>query len=402
MKNHSKILILITLATLTVVAANAQTDSLPPIPLYDNVVSDDAPDADESSPRQTINPFERRKDSKNNAAPQRHMPNSVGEQLRILSNLYSAGKYNDALALSDSILQNHKLTKEENIYRQVHTIAAFKDLEYNEEADSVTKLFHQKYPFYKPASYDPVSFKENLGNYYTMPRFSVWIGAGPAGGMPQIDTVHVITDTLNREPSYDPAEVSGFVFQLGFEYHICKWLSIAVAPTYMRYQYGREIERGMMTTFRYEETDNILTLPMYLAASLYTKREIWVPSIYFGAKAKYITKAKYAAYTQTIGQAQYTASTRSLDLDDKNQSNFALMGGMKLNYNYRRATFFADAGLSYDLKPFNKPGRGLSNSDLLYDKMFIPDSFHMMDLTFVVGVKINFFYKTVARFGYGY
>ena len=388
------ILILMTATTLT---AAAQTD----LPLYFNVVSDDI---DAQSDTSTLNAghdprapkIRQPKSSADTIAP----GEDIGSLLRILQSLYLAGKYDDALRLSQSIRETRHLNSDDENDRLKYTIAALKDMEYDDKADSLTKRFLGKNPFFNPKSSDPVSFKENLSNYYTMPRFSAWIGVGGIVPIPIIDTVHVVIDTLNPEPDYSNA--SGFALQLGFEYHPLKFLSLSFAPTYTRYQFSREIQRRTLTKFCYEETDNILTLPIRAEAYLYTRREKWVPSIYVGVKAKCILKSKYSAYNQTVGEAQYTPSAKGIDLDEKTKFNYAGTFGLKLSRNHQRITYFMDLSMSMDFKPFNNPARNTDNNELVYDKMYVPDIFHMAEMSLMGGIKINFFYKTVARYGYGH
>lgn len=397
MKTFIKILFCIA-TSVQISTALAQSDSISDLPMFQNIISD----PDENEPDNGVYYTNRKTSSDTKHRKNDNNPDdNIGEQLRILANLYSAGKYHEALRISETIRLNYKLSKEDNLYRQMHTIASLKDLEYNEEADSATMLFLQKYPFYKPANYDPSSFKENINNYYTMPQFSIYAGAGVISATPQLDTVHVITDTINKTPLYNSSQ-NGYIVQIGFEYHPLKFLSISIAPSFSHYKYSREIQRGKITKFYYEESDNMYTLPIHITASLWRKREIWVPAIYTGAKLKYITKAKYSAYTQTIGETKYTANFQTLDPNDKNRINYAILGGLKIFYNFGRITLFGDAGLSFDIKPFNNSDKNLNNSELVFDQMYVPDSFHMLETSFTLGVKVNLFYKTMARYGYGY
>lgn len=55
-----------------------------------------------------------------------------------------------------------------------YTIASYKEMAYDEEADSVMKIFTKKYPFYELNSDDPVSFQEVFKNYNTIPRISLF------------------------------------------------------------------------------------------------------------------------------------------------------------------------------------------------------------------------------------
>jgi hypothetical protein len=55
-----------------------------------------------------------------------------------------------------------------------------------------------------------------------------------------------------------------------------------------------------------------------------------------------------------------------------------------------------------DIKPFNNPDAAYSNAYLAYDMMYIPDIFHIVELRAMGGIKVNLWYKTVAKYGYGH
>jgi hypothetical protein len=400
MKHIYKILLTaITLAAAPLVGM-AQNDS----PLYINVISDDIDariDTASNVHRSEINKKEQQK-ADNDAALLSDNEN-IGEQLRNLNRLYLAGKYEEALQLSQSIRENfHDLNIDDESKRQMFTIAALKDMEYNEKADSATRRFLGRNPFYKAKSDDPIPFQENLSNYYTTPKFSIWISVGQVIAIPVIDTVHVITDTItSMKPSYE--NENSETVQLGFEYHPSKYLSVSVAPTYTVYHFTRSIDRTERSIFHYAESNKILSVPLRVEAYWAHKdHQKWVPSIYLGASAKYILQSTYTAYTETPGERRYEADEKTHDLDDKTRLNVALLGGARINYNYRRITIFGDLGIAGEIKPFNNPKAAYSNNDLAYDKMYIPDIFHVMELSAMIGIKVNLGYKTIAKYGYGH
>lgn len=324
---------------------------------------------------------------------------TIADQIRALSSLYSVGKYSQVLDLSRQL---NDLPKDQNSLRLKYTIAAYKDLECNREADSVAKLFLQRDPFYKVSEdTDPIPFQEVLDNYYTMPKFSIWFAVGQSFAVPVIDTVYVITDTMQINPDYK-SKYSDIV-QIGFEYHPWRCLSVSVAPAYTKYQYTRSSVRNARSSFHYEETDEIISLPIHIEAYwIRGNNSKWIPSIYLGASAKYIINSSYKAYLETTGERRYDAGNKSHDPDDKNRLNFAILGGARINYNISRITIFGDLGLGYDIKPFNDPGAAYSNNELAYNKMYIPDSFHIFEFSAMVGCKVNLSYNTIAKYGYGF
>ncbi len=395
MKTLLKIFISAVLMAAAPLAGTAQVDA----PLYQNVISDDV-NAQIDTSSHGYKPKKAELKATDNDT-QIQAGDDIGELLRRLNRLYDAGKYDEAISLSKSIHENFKsLNVNDESRRQMFTIASFKDMEYNEKADSATKRFIRRNPFYEPQSSDPVSFKECHGNYNTIPRFSIWVAFGQSIAIPHLDTVHVITDTASIKPNYDTDNSE--TMQIGFEYHPWEFLSIAVAPTYSKYQYSRSTERSKLATFHYDESSKIFSVPLRIEGYLVTGKKKWVPSLYAGASVKYIFKSTYNAYTQTVGDPKYRIDNKEHNLDDKTKINYAILCGARLSFNYRRITIFGDAGLSLDQKPFNNPDAAYSNSYLAYDKMYIPDIFHIIELSATIGIKVNLMYKTIAKYGYGH
>lgn len=384
MKNKYLDILILTIILCTVAAsAIAQNDTVPRIPLYENAVATDAPPVDN------------------------HHVVTVGtgsalisnDDLRNFYNYYSAGKFREAIDLSKQ-MSNVKLNKTQHQVYQKYTIAAYKEMEYNEEADSVMQTFREKYPFYKPNNYDPASFREIFDNYYTMPKFSLWVATASPMVQTIIDTVYVITiDTLQRKPdySYDAKAV-----QLGFEYHPLKFLSVSFAPTMLFYSYNRSSKRHEFATYYYKERYMTLCLPLRVEAGLYRKREFFVPSVFIGAQTKYVLRSQYTSYIDVIGQVTEVPDEQS-DLDSKTRLNYSLFGGVRLSFNCnKRFTYFAETSASADMLPVNNPDKKYASRDALYRDLYINDAYRLRELSLMVGVKVNLKYKTVAKNGYGY
>ncbi len=385
MKNNYLYILILTaiISTAAVATASAQGDTLSGIPLYQNAVSTDAPPAD------------------NHSVIHVGTGNAMmgDDDLRTFYNYYAAGKYREALALSKGI-NTSKFSKTQNEVYYKYAIAAYKEMEYNEEADSVMQLFRQKYPFYKPNNYDPASFREIFDNYYTMPKFSLWVATASPMVQTIIDTVYVITiDTLQRKPdySYDAKAV-----QLGFEYHPLKFLSVSFAPTMLFYSCNRSSKRHEFATYHYKKRYMTLCLPLRVEAGLYRKREFFVPSVFIGAQTKYALRSQYTSYIDVIGQVTEVPDEQS-DLDSKTRLNYSLFGGVRFSFNCnRRFTYFAEASASADMLPVNNPDKKYASRDALYRDLYINDAYRLRELSLMVGVKVNLKYKTVAKNGYGY
>ena len=323
--------------------------------------------------------------------------------LQTLMDLYSACKYEQVLTLSQQLHDTARLSKEQNLQRLKYTVAAYKEFGYRREADSVARLFYQKDPFYNVNSQkdDPQPFKDVIGNYYTTPKLSVWVALSKNFGKPILDTVRTIVDTITQKPDY---KIDGVTVQLGFEFRPWKWkaLSVSVAPSYASYDLERTMPRTDKATFRYNESYRMFVLPLIVEAGIFTGRERWVPSVYAGAQVKYIVRSRYSAYTEAEGS--YTEVPEPKDgVQYKNRLNYSILGGARINFNINRwFTLFADCGMSCDLRHFNAQGKKFDNRELVYQNLYVPDVFRLLDMSLKFGVKVNLLYKTIARHHYGY
>ena len=377
----AKILIILMLAQFFISSSNAQNDTLSVLRLFPNASSDDAR-ANDSSSRQTFENID-----------------SVAEHLNTLQTLYAKGKYGLVLVLARDMYRHDRLTKSQNLLRLKYNIAAFKELAYHREADSAARLFLKKDPFYTPTENDPLPFREVLDNYYTMPKIAVWASLGVSASNVYEDTIRTIIDTNLWNPDYKVRTKS---IQIGFEYRPIKFLALSIAPTYSSYQITRTMERVTDVVFHYNEDAQIISVPICVELGLYKRREIFIPSIYGGAQFKYILESKYNAFNEIKGNYYSDIPDKKSDIDTKNRTNASVLGGVKFNVNVRGLTYFADCGISYDLLSYNDPAKKYCNTELLYQNLFIPDVFHMLEFYFRVGVKVNLHYKTIAKYRYGY
>ncbi|MBR6278058.1 MAG: outer membrane beta-barrel protein [Bacteroidales bacterium] len=312
---------------------------------------------------------------------------------------YSAGKYPDALEAARKIAANSKLSNEENNYFLRYYIAVLKEAGYDKEADSMTVLFTKKYPFYKIKDEDPVSFQQLTENYYTRPRIGVWLSFGAIDPHISVDTIHIIGDTTKISPKY--SEDESISFETGLQFYLTKYLSLSLASRYSKTKYTRN-EEHEMTKFIYSETNKIISFPINAICTIPTKKEKWVPEFMLGAELNYIFSSKYEAATQYGENQQYAATKEKIDLKEKNKLNYSASLGARINFNYKRLTFFAEASASYTIKPFNNPKYNQNNKNLVFNQLYIPDAIHLAYLRTQMGIKINLWYKTVAKYGYGH
>ena len=315
-----------------------------------------------------------------------------------LQTLYEADKYHDVLQLSEEIQNLPRLSKDQKQERLKYSIAAFKSLEYDNEADSIAKLFLKKDPFYVTTNDDPVPFQNVLNGYTTRPMFSVWMAGGWHNVEPFNDTIHTIIYATSKAPKY---KITGYSVQLGFEYRPLKIVSISIAPSFVFYELNRTIQHSDIATFHYNETSTVFTLPLLVEAAWYRKRTKIVPSIYAGAQMKSIVYSEFEAYN-TAGTYTSKNNDPQDNTDTKNKINYSLLGGLRFNYNHRRMTYFADLGGSIDMLPYNDPAKKYQNYDLLYHNFYISDVFRMIEYSIKIGIKINIKYKIIAKYNNEY
>lgn|GEM_PF-3062761 len=378
----AKILITFMLAVFSISAANAQNDNFSGVNLFDNAASLDDVNDDTTSRHAAMQDAD-----------------TVAENLRTLEMLYAKGKYGKVLVLARDMHRQGHLTKRQNLVRLKYNIAAFKELAYHRYADSAARLFLKKDPFYQPSDSDPLPFREVLENYYTMPRMAAWASVGVGMFNVLQDTVRTIVDTLSGKPEYWARSSS---VQVGFEYRPIKFFSVFIAPTYNTYTIKRTKERIEGVYFHHDEYAKMLTVPVGVELGLYKRREIVVPSIYGGAQFKYLIDSKFSAFNKASDNFHNDTPDKKSDVSTQNRLNMSVLGGMKLNVNVRRLTYFVDCGVSYDMLSYNDPAKKYCNSELLFQNLYVPDMFHLMEFYVRAGVKVNFHYNTLAKYRYGY
>ncbi|MBO7141606.1 MAG: hypothetical protein J6V76_00635 [Bacteroidales bacterium] len=379
----SRIIKLLCIMTLLLasVSLSAQNDSVPARSFLQNAVSDDTPQND------------------NGIDSHQAVSDSLGGGVMALLNIYNAGKYREALDYSQKLLNRGHLSKRGVITCQMLNVASLKNLEYNYEADSAVRHFLQKEPLYKPTNFEPLSFLQVLDNYYTMPRFSIWLGAGNSFVRHICDTVYVTTvDTMQQQPDYS---FSSRMFQIGFEYNIIKWLSVSAAPTLSMVSYTRSISRHPLASYHYDEDYVCLGIPIVLEASLYRGREFFVPSAYVGFQPKIMLKSTFTSYIDYVNAANDDPATGS-SLDGKNRINTSLLCGVRFSFNHNRMSYFADIRASHDLNPLNKCNNKYALPEVVFNHLYVPDVIRINEFSLMLGVKVKLKYKTVAKFSYGY
>ena len=325
----------------------------------------------------------------------------------MLKRHFNAGKYSDALQLSETIRQGKKLSQQNNAEFMQYYSSALKASGYDYKADSIVKLFIKKNPFYTLNESDPIPFKEIYSNYYCFPKFSVWASGGFQAPVAQVDTVHVVGTKNTDEPDY--SEVSGICFELGLQYNPWKYIGISLAAKYELLKYLRTVDHeldmgGFIVpyTFVYQENIQILSIPIKFIFTCPTKKEKWVPELHLGFQPDFLTRVSYDANTQYGGNSTYSLKENKIDLKEKNRINYSICSSIRINRNFKRFTFFGEVNSDIMLKPYNNPKYNLSNANLVYNKLFVQDALHLSTIGIHFGMKIKLAYRVLAKYDYGY
>lgn len=384
--------IIILLTTVFCTAALAQNDTLRQgnaVPLFDNLQSDSV----------EIN-------QQGQQLLQNESESETGAAIRVLERYYNAGKYPDALRMSRYISDNLRLNRDETQRFLLYTIASYKEMSYDEQADSTMMIFTHKFPFYEPQTYDPLSFREVFNNYNIIPRVAVFVSITSLGSpIVKIDSIFPCADTTKYIPMYLGEKNKGIT--IGVQIGLTKKFALATGIGYSVLSFSRT-EDHKNTTFIYNEKDIFCNIPVSLLYDLPQwktpiKGVVVFPSIFAGGSVTFITKSKYEAYTWFGDNTQYTISDKEADLNDKIRVNYSVFGGIRsVLGEWGRLSFFTEGSFHYMFRALNNPDNRYNNSDLVFNNLYVPDAIHLFSLELRFGFKYNLVYKTIPKFGYGY
>lgn len=322
-----------------------------------------------------------------------------------LKRFYNAGKYFEARKTAEKIRQNGKLSSENNAEYMKYYSSVLRESGFETEADSLVRVFVAKNPFYKTAQQDPLPFQEMFSNFYAYPKFSIGFSAGICIPEVTVDTVHVIGNNEQTEPSYE--NVIGASFELSLQYRPIKPLSILTGIKYYFAQYSRALiqnaEIGMMNfdyELIYKESTHFVAFPLYVGYAFDLGK--WTPEVFVGGELDLMVKANYETYNEINDSQQSNYYKSNIDLQTKNRVNGALCAGFRINRNYNRVSVFIDFTRAVLLRPYNNPEYNYSDNNLVDNKLYVPDALSLSLSTLRLGVKINFGYGVIAKYGYGY
>jgi hypothetical protein len=322
-----------------------------------------------------------------------------------LKRFFNAGKYFEARQTAAKLRTTGKLSQEDNAEFMKYYSAVLRESLFESESDSVVREFIRKNPFYEPTEDDPVPFKKTFSNYYAYPKFSVAFSFGGVSPDVIIDTVHVIGSDKKVNPEYE--ESFGLSTGISLQYRPVKNFSVTTGVKYYFSQYSRTVlqtaDIGIVNfdyKFVYKESGHIVAVPLYLGYSFDIGK--WTPEFFLGGELNYLVKSGYECYNEINGSQKKTAAKTKIDPESKYRFNYGLFFGLRVNRNFKRVSVFGEYTSTSMLRPHNNPKYNYSDNNLVYNKLFVPDAIHIQHQGISLGIKFNFGYGVIAKYGYGY
>lgn len=330
---------------------------------------------------------------------------SVADAVENLRSLYNAGRFGEAFLYSFYVRMRKsrdKFTKEETETFHKYAIASMKEIGYDEKADSLIRIFCRQSPFYKTKKNDPSAFVKLKKNFETKPVFGVRVTISKVYPIVVLDTVYTVRA---KDGKYKYSNFNASSSDIQAVYYPAKNISISGGLAFSKFSYER-LEEGENVRFSYAEKDKFFCVPFEVSYSLPKIFGTVVPEVFAGVKYTDFYKSRYSTSdlkrSEIIEVKKFETLYCSGDFDNQKSHFMTVYGGIRLNYEYHR--FCAFAGLSYGFaaKELRKPEDKYKNPDLAVNHLFVPDAMRLNQIALSFGVKVNMFYRTLAKYGYGY
>lgn len=375
---------------------HAQRDTSKPegyIPLFDNLTSPDEPLPEDFNGK--VKTVDNGSDS----------VMSISTAVENLKTLYHSGRFRNAFGVALYIKEkqySEKMSKTERTDFHKYAIASMKEMAFDKHADSLMKIFCSQSPFYKVKDDDPVAFVKLKEKFSTRPWFAIKVSISKIYPRVIIDTIYTMR-TKNSEYKYSDFSASNYEIQLVF--YPTTHLSISGGIALSKFGYTRT-ETDEKVNFTYREKDKFFSFPLEISYSAPSIYGIIKPEVFVGAK---YTNFYDSHYTVKDGKRSEIAEVTALDLVEcegkaENQENsfVSLYGGLRLNYEYRRFSVFAGLTYGFATKELRDPKKKGNNTELAVHHLFVPDAMRLNQVSLNFGVKVNIFYRTKTKYGYGY
>ena len=333
---------------------------------------------------------------------------SIDEAVQNIKILYDAGRFNEALWYAYYVRTRKNDAKDKFSKLQTETLrkyslASFVEMGYNRMADSLIVLFCNRNPFYKVKDGDPDAFVKLKEKFYSRPWLSIRASISKIYPVIAIDTVYGLRAS-DGSFNYGSIKSRSDQFDVIFYPHRNIALSAGCARSIL--EYSRQ-ETGENVFFRYKENDQILSFPVELAYCFFTRRNIVTPEIYAGAKISTLSHSEYEVAdlirTKDVLNGNLPDTARYTGTHSKEKKIFAsIFAGARISYNYRRFSVFVGFDYTQALGELRDPQRKYSDTKLLVSSQYTPDAIKVSQMAMTVGLKVSLFYKTYAKYGYGY
>ncbi|MBP5502558.1 MAG: hypothetical protein J6Y24_07200 [Bacteroidales bacterium] len=387
--------ILISILLLTPLLMRAQSDSSRHggyIPLFDNLTSPDVP---------LPNDYNGKLRTTNSDSTQV----SVEEAVENLRNLYNAGRFSEALGYALYVrMRKHedRFTKEETEVFHKYAIASMKEMGFDYKADSLMKIFCRQSPFYEVKDDDPDAFVKLKDKFVTRPILGIRVSSSKDYPIITLDTVYTVRD---KETGYKYQNFKGSSFGADVVYYPMKNLEVSAGVMFSKLGFTR-LEHSQKVKFSYTENDRLISFPVEVG---YCFKPFWglvIPEFFAGARLSLLHKSTYEVSDQVFKLNSVGSTTEDVacegNFDNVKNSFVTLYGGFRLNYEIRRVCFFAGAYYAAALGELRKPEDNYTNVELIVNHRFMPDAIRVGQVSVNLGVKVNLYYKTFAKYGYGY
>ena len=332
---------------------------------------------------------------------------SIDEAVQNIKILYDAGRFSEALRYAYYVRtrkndEKDKFSRLQTEQLRKYSIASFEEMGYNRVADSLMVLLCNRNPFYKIKVDDPDAFVKLKAKYDTRPLIAFRVSASHVYPVMKIDTIYTIRDKGN---GYRYGDFKAMSYEAALTFYPAKKWEITTGIAYTTLSFKR-METNKTVFFSYEESDKFYSVPLEVGYCLPAIGGVITPEIYAGAKYTTFFESKYKAAdlkrTQTYVEDQFDTVRCAGKYNDVKNSFLTLYSGAKFNYEFKRFVVFVGVHYGMATKELRKPENKYKTQELIVNHHYVPEAMRLNQISVNFGFKVNLFYRTTAKYGYGY
>jgi hypothetical protein len=324
--------------------------------------------------------------------------NGCSDIIREAGTYYQAGIYDKCIDALKVALTTCSLTRNERTVALELLAKTYTETDNPEKADSVVNLMLKNSPHYELQEQDnPESYNRLVKKYKIHPRLSIGI-RNTLDWMNYKTTKIFNVNGLQYDEPYKK-ELEGILNDFNWMYY--GWaelefdgdISLNADLIFKWTNFKREIKTpGFDLTFK--EQDNYVEIPLYIKKYFHSGKNV-LPYIAAGMGWLYMTKATGNA-TKDYPEAVPSVTTDDINmLAMRNRNTFEWIAGAGIGYKLKNLRLFVDARYYGGIKSITNPEKGLVNSMLTNDYLYIDNSvrFNQFELgasvsyTFINSVK---------------